>query len=191
VPDADFAADLESMRRAVGLSLRELARSTGIPRSTLSDALAGRRMPRLETVLAIARACGADPDPWRRWWAAMNKQQKPVPSRVAAADFAAAPGSAGAREAAHVAPPQLPRDVGGFASREHEFARLGRGEVVVIHDQPGVGSQRHGDVAAAAHLAVQGERGMKVGSAGGEVCRAGGAWPRRPRAARVPRPSRR
>jgi hypothetical protein len=88
--------------------------------------------------------------------------------RVEAADFAAAPGSAGAREAAHVVPPQLPRDVGGFASREHEFARLGRGGV-----------------------AVQGERGIKVGSAGGEVCRAGGAWPRRPPAARVPRPSRR
>jgi tetratricopeptide (TPR) repeat protein/lambda repressor-like predicted transcriptional regulator len=125
VPDQDLAADLESMRRGVGLSLRDLVRSTGIPRSTLSDALAGRRVPRLETVLAIARACGADPDPWRRRWAAMNKQQGPV--------------AAGGQEMAPVVPAQLPRDVGGFASREHELARLGRGGVAVIHGRPGVG----------------------------------------------------
>src|SRR5450755_1819840 len=43
-----------------------------IPRRTLSDALAGRRVPRLETVLAIVGACEADLDPWRRRWAAMS-----------------------------------------------------------------------------------------------------------------------
>lgn len=115
MPDQHFAADLDSMRLTVGLSLRELVRSTGIPRSTLSDALAGRRMPRLETVLAIARACGGDTDLWRRRWAAMNTQ------------------------AASVAPAQLPRDIGGFTSREKEIERLGRGGVTVIHGRPGVG----------------------------------------------------
>lgn len=115
MPDQHFAADLDSMRLTVGLSLRELVRSTGIPRSTLSDALAGRRMPRLETVLAIARACGGDTDLWRRRWAAMNTQ------------------------AASVVPAQLPRDVGGFTSREKEIERLGRGGVTVIHGRPGVG----------------------------------------------------
>jgi transcriptional regulator with XRE-family HTH domain/tetratricopeptide (TPR) repeat protein len=137
MPDQEFAADLESMRHSAGLSLRELVRSTGIPRSTLSDALAGRRMPRLETVLAIARACGADPGPWRRRWAANHKQQRPVAGSAVAAEAAVAP--AGARAVATVVPAQLPHDVGGFASREPELERLGRGGVAVIHGRPGVG----------------------------------------------------
>lgn len=61
MPDQGFADDLELLRLDSGLSLRELVRSTGIPRSTLSDALAGRRAPKLETVLAITAACKADP----------------------------------------------------------------------------------------------------------------------------------
>ncbi|HEU5331142.1 MAG TPA: AAA family ATPase [Actinocrinis sp.] len=34
---------------------------------------------------------------------------------------------------------QLPRDIAGFASREHEMTRLDRGGVAVIHGRPGVG----------------------------------------------------
>ena len=127
MPDQDFATDLDSLRLTVGLSLRELVRLTGIPRSTLSDALAGRRMPRLETVLAVARACAADPELWRRRWAALSTQRF-VPAEVTAAPTEAA-----------VAPAQLPRDVSGFTSRETEIARLGRGGVAVIHGRPGVG----------------------------------------------------
>ena len=115
MPDQHFAADLDSMRHSVGLSLRELVRSTGVPRSTLSDALAGRRTPRLETVLAVAKACGGDTDLWRHRWAATDAQ------------------------AASVVPAQLPRDIGGFTSREHEIARLGQGGLAVIHGRPGVG----------------------------------------------------
>jgi tetratricopeptide (TPR) repeat protein/transcriptional regulator with XRE-family HTH domain len=128
MPDQRFAAELESLRRAAGLSLRDLVRLTGIPRSTLGDALAGRRMPRLETVLAIVRSCGQDPGPWRDRWAAMSRQQVPEPT----AETEAA-------ERAPIVPAQLPRDVGGFASREDELARLGRDGVAVIHGGPGVG----------------------------------------------------
>jgi tetratricopeptide (TPR) repeat protein/transcriptional regulator with XRE-family HTH domain len=159
VSDQDFAADLRSLCIAGGLSLRELVRSTGIPRSTLSDAMAGRRMPRLETVLAIVRACGADLEPWRRRWVAANRQlrlvnaaaatftpegpeasipaEDPVPPAVSARpDSAAAPQSPAA--SAQV-PAQLPHDIGGFASREHELATLRHGGVSVIHGRPGVG----------------------------------------------------
>ena len=131
--DREFAADLESIRLAAGLSLRELARSAGIPRSTLSDALAGRRMPRLETVLAIARACEADPEAWRRRWAATSKHS------IRAPEAADEPSATPAPASAPVVPAQLPRDIGDFASREQELARLGHGGVSIIHGRPGVG----------------------------------------------------
>ena len=162
MPDPEFAVDLESMRRNAGLSLRELVRSTGIPRSTLSDALAGRRMPRLETVLAIARACEADRDLWRRRWAAMSKQQKPV-LVITAADDEAVPASGASRDASTIEPAQLPRDVLGFASREAELARLGRGGVAVIHGRPGVGK-----TAPAVHWAHSVSSQYPGGSYGGD-----------------------
>lgn len=68
MPDRELAADLDELRRSAGFTLRDLVKATGVPRSTLSDALAGRRTPRLDTVVAIARACDADVDAWRRRW---------------------------------------------------------------------------------------------------------------------------
>lgn len=127
MPDPAFAADLETLRLRAGLTLRALVRATGIPRSTLSDALGGRRLPRLETVLAVVRVCGADPDPWRRRWAALARpRRRPV---------GALPRSGAARPV----PAQLPHDVAGFASREAELARLDGGGIVVVHGRPGVG----------------------------------------------------
>jgi tetratricopeptide (TPR) repeat protein/transcriptional regulator with XRE-family HTH domain len=124
---ADFATDLEALRFKAGLSLRSLARTSGIPRSTLSDALSGRRVPRLETVLAIVRACGADPQPWRQRWAELKRD------RQTGTD----PGHP--RPPAAPVPAQLPRDVAGFASRDTELAWLdGRG-VALVHGPPGVG----------------------------------------------------
>ena len=124
MPDQGFAGDLESLRLSAGLSLRTLGRSSGIPRSTLSDALSGRRAPRLDTVLAIVRACGADADPWRRRWAAMYRQ-----GRLAAATAA--------RKLP--VPAQLPRDNAGFTGRDDELARLDQVSVTLVHGGPGVG----------------------------------------------------
>jgi transcriptional regulator with XRE-family HTH domain/tetratricopeptide (TPR) repeat protein len=131
VPDEDFAADLNALRFNAGLSLRDLVQASGIPRSTLSDALAGRRLPRLATVLAVVQACGADPAPWRRRWAALSREQRsggdpaptPVPTPAPAAPV----------------PAQLPRDVAGFASREAELAWLDERGVALVHGAPGVG----------------------------------------------------
>ncbi|GIH20764.1 ATP-binding protein [Rugosimonospora africana] len=129
VSDQDFAADLESLRRGAGLTLRALVKSSGVPRSTLSDALAGRRAPRLETVLAIVAACGADPHPWRRRWVELSRRQQPQDDGQSVAG----------RARASATPSQLPRDVAGFASREEELARISRGALTLIHGRPGVG----------------------------------------------------
>ena len=70
-----FAADLDELRLLVGLTYRELARRTGCARSTLHDALTGRRFPRLDTVLPIVRACGGDVASWRERWAAAGRRE--------------------------------------------------------------------------------------------------------------------
>lgn len=68
---ATLAADLRELRRAAGSpSYTDLARKTGVPRSTLHDGLTGRRLPSLETTLAVATICGGDPVTWKRRWVA-------------------------------------------------------------------------------------------------------------------------
>ncbi len=66
------------------MTYRELSRRTGCARSTLNDALTGRRFPRLETVLAIVRACGGDAASWRRRWVAASRS---LPTGRPAADL--------------------------------------------------------------------------------------------------------
>jgi transcriptional regulator with XRE-family HTH domain len=74
----ELGVDLDELRLLVGMSYRELARRTGCARSTLHDALTGRRFPKLDTVLAIAKACGGDTVRWRlRWVAACRRTQPP------------------------------------------------------------------------------------------------------------------
>lgn len=77
-----FAGDLDQLRTLVGLTYRELARRTGCARSTLHDALTGRRFPRLETVLQIVRACGGDVASWRARWAAAGRRELPAPGNL-------------------------------------------------------------------------------------------------------------
>ena len=80
-----FAGDLDELRLLVGLTYRELARRTGCARSTLHDALTGRRFPRLDTVLPIVRACGGDVVSWRERWAAAGRREpvtSPAPGKV-------------------------------------------------------------------------------------------------------------
>jgi transcriptional regulator with XRE-family HTH domain len=69
-----LAADLDELRLLAGMSYRELARRTGCARSTLHDALTGRRFPRLETVLAIAQASGGSLPGWRERWIGAVRQ---------------------------------------------------------------------------------------------------------------------
>jgi len=79
----DFAAGLQQLRRRAGLSYRELQRRTGVPVSTLNDAVSGRVLPRWDTVEAIVRACAADVEQWReRWLRIDNEQPVEQPSAV-------------------------------------------------------------------------------------------------------------
>ncbi len=99
VPDsslAEFAADLKELATRNGFSVRDLARATGVARSTVGDALQGRRLPRLDTVLAIVRACGAGDEPWRTRWTGIQLTRTPAatapPPTETAPPPAAAPG---------------------------------------------------------------------------------------------------
>ncbi|HEX6685953.1 MAG TPA: tetratricopeptide repeat protein [Candidatus Limnocylindrales bacterium] len=120
-----LAVQLDRLRRHAGLSFRDLSRLTGHPVSTLHNALTGRVVPRLDTVLSIVRACGEDEASWRSRWA----------------DVTGRPGPAGV-------PRELPRAARGFAGRKAEMSRLaelierehdqGVG-IVAVHGMPGVG----------------------------------------------------
>jgi DNA-binding XRE family transcriptional regulator len=81
---AALACDLRELRRAAGSpSYADLARKTGVPRSTLHDGLTGRRLPSLETTLAVAAICGGDSVEWkRRWMAARTSVDEPARPRV-------------------------------------------------------------------------------------------------------------
>jgi transcriptional regulator with XRE-family HTH domain len=59
-----FQDELQALVRSAGLSIRELARRTRVPKSTISDTLKYPRLPKPEVVSAIATACDVDPHPW-------------------------------------------------------------------------------------------------------------------------------
>jgi tetratricopeptide (TPR) repeat protein/transcriptional regulator with XRE-family HTH domain len=128
---AGLAAELDRLRTQAGLSFRDLSKLTGHPVSTLHNALRGRVFPRLDTVLAIVRACGRDERPWRDRWAAL--------ARAGGGQGAAGPESA--------VPHELPRAPRAFVGRRDELARLaamaggdsnGAG-IVAVYGMPGVG----------------------------------------------------
>lgn len=97
-------------------SFAELRRRCGVPASTLADATnpARVRLPRLETVRAFVRACGAGQD-LARWESAW---------RVVRAGGAGGPAAAHPRPA--VVPRQLPRVADQVEGREEVLDRLGR-----------------------------------------------------------------
>lgn len=84
---AEFAHDLDGLRRLAGLTYRELSRRTGCARSTLHDALTGRRFPRLETVLAIVRSCGGDTGRWRARWVTAGRGSPATPAEHSLAEL--------------------------------------------------------------------------------------------------------
>jgi hypothetical protein len=62
---ARFAGDLRLLRVAAGSpTLASLQHRTGISRTVLSDALAGKTLPSARTVDGLVRACDADPVEW-------------------------------------------------------------------------------------------------------------------------------
>lgn len=64
----EFVCELRQVTDAKFESLRALEKAAHVGRSTLSGALSGRRLPTLDVVTAIARACGQDEQTWRERW---------------------------------------------------------------------------------------------------------------------------
>lgn len=64
---------LSRIRDLSGLSLRALARQTGLSSSSLSRYLTGQLIPPWEAVVALCRAVGRDPRPLRALWVQASK----------------------------------------------------------------------------------------------------------------------
>jgi tetratricopeptide (TPR) repeat protein len=166
---AEFVRSLRAVKMWAGdPSLELLRRRTGVATSTLSDAFnpRRRRMPSLELVRMIVRACGADPSQaaiWERAWRVLRE-------RLDAAESPAAPlsglhadrGSEASPERDAWVPRQLPSDVSGFIGRVDALATLagrsGQVTTTVITGTAGVGK-----TALAVHWAHQISRQYRDG----------------------------
>jgi hypothetical protein len=86
----EFAACLRRLRvRAGSISYRALEswgkrHRKSLPRSTVLDALAGRRLPSQALVLAFVEACGVDPQADTRWLTAWNQLAERRDNRASA-----------------------------------------------------------------------------------------------------------
>lgn len=78
-PAADLARQLRLLREHAGLTLRQLAATTGLSTATLSVAQAGQRVPSWKVCEAFVKACGGNLDDWReRWKYADNLSRVPL-----------------------------------------------------------------------------------------------------------------
>ena len=78
-----FAAALSELRAAAGRpTLVALERRTGVSKTVLSDAFAGRRLPTERTVEAIASALDADVAEWTRRRRELEESMRPQPVEV-------------------------------------------------------------------------------------------------------------
>jgi transcriptional regulator with XRE-family HTH domain len=73
----DFGRELSLARQQAGLTIREVARASGIPASTVGDYFAGRHLPPVRQPELLARVLAAsgitDPGQVERWQEALNR----------------------------------------------------------------------------------------------------------------------
>jgi transcriptional regulator with XRE-family HTH domain len=62
MPKETFGKQLQRVRQAANLSQAKLAKAAGIPVGTLRNLEQGRRIPRLDTAMKLARALGVSID---------------------------------------------------------------------------------------------------------------------------------
>ncbi|HEY1642418.1 MAG TPA: helix-turn-helix domain-containing protein [Streptosporangiaceae bacterium] len=141
----DFGRELTLLRRAAGLTVRQLARRSGLPHSTAGDYVAGRHLPppaQPVVLRRILRACGvtdeADLDSWQA--AADRARRGPGRSPGGARDAGPAGAPAGAGPAGP--PGALADDAAGWAGAG-QAGRAG----LAGPGQPGV-HRTGGDLAA-------------------------------------------
>jgi tetratricopeptide (TPR) repeat protein/transcriptional regulator with XRE-family HTH domain len=114
-------AQLVRIKELSGLSVRALARQTGLSSSSLSRYLTGQLVPPWDAVVALCRAVGRDPRPLRALWAEASKAgAAPAPRRN-----------------------DLPADLVDFTGRETEAALVAEllqtAHAVAIDGMAGVG----------------------------------------------------
>lgn len=134
----ELLAELDRLRRRaargtgkVRLSLSDIAKACGIPRSTLASYLNGSTLITADALDAVVLALGVTPREARRWttaWERVTAVPRTTPGPV---------------------PRQVPAGVAGFVGRTPELAALGR-PLTVISGPPGVGKS-----ALAVHWAHQ------------------------------------
>jgi tetratricopeptide (TPR) repeat protein len=148
----EFARRLRLLRVWAGNpSFERLSRLSGVPRSTLADALSGRRArpPRLDVLRRFVRACGLGDEGVAGWEAAWRVLGAAGSARGTSADGAAgaAPAAAPGGEPpvpqpgrGMAAPFMLPADLADFCGQEEQVAALA-----------GLLGHRPGDAAGDAH----------------------------------------
>lgn len=75
---ADFGRELKALREQAGLTIREVARASGVPHSTVGDYFSGRHLPTGPDLLQpVLRACGeTDPARLAAWKAALARAKR-------------------------------------------------------------------------------------------------------------------
>jgi len=86
----DFGRELSALKKRAGLTVRKVARATGLPVSTVGDYFSGRHLPaggRPDQLAGILRACGVtDDDLVTRWTDALQRARRPPGRRPGHAD---------------------------------------------------------------------------------------------------------
>jgi len=115
VPDGplkEFAQDLRELRRATGMTYRELARRAGYSYSVLSAAASGLGLPTLPVTLAYVGACTGDAPGWEARWNELASQLRATqPGLLPPEAQQAPPGQAPSADGAPV-PPVRPSTAG-------------------------------------------------------------------------------
>ena len=78
---AKLAADLRRLKLdAGGPTLSKLQNETGVSRSVISEALAGKQLPSERTVASLVQALGQDPTPWLARREDLARIERPTPN---------------------------------------------------------------------------------------------------------------
>lgn len=81
---AGFAAALTALRERAGLTVRDVAKLTGVPHTTLGDYFSGKTLPTLKSADVLSRvleACAVTDESSRRAWAAALIRVRRAPSQ--------------------------------------------------------------------------------------------------------------
>ncbi|GAA4680139.1 DUF2690 domain-containing protein [Frondihabitans cladoniiphilus] len=125
-----FARDLRHFRLEAGNpTLAGIEKATGVSKSVVSDALAGRKLPSARTVRAVVSVLEGDVGAWlgRR-----DALERPTPAVGVGPRDAPADASSEARASSPAPAPQAPNDATGRGDRRREPRRIRLGAAVAL-----------------------------------------------------------